>query len=224
LVTKQRKRLWKRLGLTEEEIKALKIIREKHLLYQKMLNVESDYENLKQEFDALKQFLSESEVKEYQKRLERLRIEMKVAKMQYKRRVEKIEHYRKALMSTFESFRPMHSLPTVIVKSLLKPVLKELDLYLFMEMFRTLKLTKKQYQLVLHSYMQMLEFVNELIISKAIECIENNECDNQWKLKMKALQKLIVRYPEHMLSAIDVIYDIKDAKENSELLVRILSS
>jgi len=224
LITRQRKKLWKRLGLNEEEMKVLKIIYEKHLLYQKVLDIEADYESLRQEFEALKPFITNEEVKAYKERLKYLETQIRVAKMQFKRRVERIEHYRKALMNTFESFKPMHSLETVTVKSLLRPVLKELDLYLFTEMFRTLKLTKKQYQLVLRSYIEMLEFINDIILQKFFECVENGNCEQNWKLKAKALQKLVWAYPEHTLSAIDVIYDIKDAKPNSELIVRILSS
>ena len=115
MISKRRIKTWKRLGLSEEEIKALKIIRQKHLLYEKYLDVKADYESLKQEFDTLKIWLSEEEIEEYEKRLKQLRFQAKLAYSNYRRRVEKINNYRRALQSTFESFRPLHSLPVVVV-------------------------------------------------------------------------------------------------------------
>ena len=227
LVTKQRKKMWRRLGLTEEEVKALKIIRQKHLLYQKFLDLKSDYESLKQEFNALKIWLSEEEVEEYVKQLKQLRFQVKLAYNNYKKRIERINDYRRALQRTFESFKPLHSLPTVVVKSILKPLLRELDLYLFMGMFKTVKRLKKQYTIVIKSYVQTLELANDLILEKVAKCIENNDesenCDSQWKLKMKALQHVAAKYPEKFVDNVSLIYEIIDAKPNDELLVRVLT-
>jgi len=224
LVTKQRIKTWKRLGLTEEEVKALKIIREKHLLYQKFLDLKSDYEALKVEFNALKMWLSEEEAEEYESRLRQLHIQVKLMYSNYRRRVEKINNYKKALQNTFESFKPLHSLPVVVVKSLLRPLLRELDLYLFNEMFRTVKMLRKHYAIVIKSYVQTLELANDLILEKAIRCIEQSECDEQWKLKMKALQHVATKYLEFFTDNVSLIYEIIDSKPNSELLIRILSS
>jgi len=227
LVTKRRIKSWKRLGLSEEEIKALKIIRQKHLLYEKYLDVKADYESLKQEFNALKIWLSEEEIEEYEKRLKQLRFQVKLAYNNYKKRVERINDYRRALQRTFESFKPLHSLPTVVVKSILKPLLRELDLYLFMGMFKTVKRLKRQYTIVIKSYVQTLELANDLILEKAAKCVENNDesenCDSQWKLKMKALQHVAAKYPEKFVDNVSLIYEIIDAKPNDELLVRVLT-
>jgi hypothetical protein len=97
-----------------------------------------------------------------------------------------------------------------------------------MEMFRTVKRLKKQYAIVIKSYVQTLELVNDLILQKFFECIESkNEsgnCDDQWKLKMKVLQHVAAKYPEKFVDNVPLIYEIIDSKHNSELLVRILSS
>jgi hypothetical protein len=227
MVSKRRITMWKRLGLAEEEIKVLKIIRQKHLLYEKYLDVKADYENLKREFNVLRVWLSEDEIEEYEKQLKQLKKEVKLAYSSYRRRVEKINNYRRALQSTFESFRPLHPLPTVVVKSILRPVLKELDLYLLNEMFKTVKLMRKQYSLVIKSYIQTLELANDLILKKVAECIEgNNEddnCDKQWKLKMKALQHVAMKFPEKFVDNIPLIYQIIDAKPNSEFVIRVLT-
>jgi predicted nucleic acid-binding protein len=224
VVTKQRKRLWRKLGLSEEEIKVLKIIRQKHALYERYLNLRGEYMELLNEFNALKEFLSDSEIEEYKSKLRHLHLQAKAAFNSYRKRIERINNYRKALEKTFESFRPLHSLPVVVVKSILRPLLKELDLYLFMEMFRTVKRLKKQYAIVVKSYAQTLELANDLILQKFFECIENEECDNQWKLKMKALQHVAMKYPERFVDNVSLIYEIVDAKPNSELLVHILTS
>jgi tetratricopeptide (TPR) repeat protein len=232
LVTRQRIKLWKRLGLSDEEVKALKIIREKHLLYQKYLDVYAEYKNMKNEFNVLKEFLSEKEIMEYESKLRHLRLQLKVAYSHYRKRVERINNYRKALERTFESFRPLHSLPVVVVKSIIRPLLNELDMYLLLEMFKTVRLIRKRYAIAIRSYVQTLELANELIIEKAIKCLEqstdqdieqHNECGN-WRLKMKALQHVAVKFLEHFVDNVPLIYEIVDAKPNSELLVRILTS
>jgi flagellar biosynthesis chaperone FliJ len=176
----------------------------------------------------LKPYLSEKEIEEYENKLKQLRLQVRIAFSNYRRRIERINNYRKVLMSAFESFKPMHSLPVVVVKSILRPVLKELDVYLLNEMFRTVKLVRKTYAIVIKSYVQTLELANDLIIDRVIKCIEQqreqeNECGN-WRLKMKALQHMAAKYPERFVDNVSLIYEIIDAKPNSGLLVRILTS
>jgi hypothetical protein len=96
-----------------------------------------------------------------------------------------------------------------------------------MEMFRTVKMLRKQYAIVFKSYIQTLELANDLILKKVAECIEDSNeddnCDKQWKLKMKALQHVAAKYPEKFVDNVSLIYEIIDAKPNDELLVRILT-
>jgi hypothetical protein len=199
-VDKSRVRLWKKLGLSEEEIKALKIIKKTHMLYTQYLDMLALYRKERRELRRVMQYLDEETIEEERERLAKLKSKVKHLYLQYKERVRKTNNYRKALQRTFESLKPLHSIPrTNTYKYAIGELIKEIEKWLLLGRIDIVKRLKETYLVALTNYALNVQLISDTLMQIMVDK------PNDYKLRMKALQKLLHEKPYTILNNLELV-------------------
>ena len=200
IVDRQRIALWKKIGLTSEEIKALKVIKKTHVLYTEYLNALTKFQRERKELRKIARYLDEETLEAEREHVKQLRNKAMQLYNTYRQRVRKINNYRKLLMRTFESFTPLHSLPrTMTYKYAINELIKEIDRWLLFGRIDIVRRLKEVYSSAIDNYVLNTQLLSDILMQIMVE--KPQDC----KLRMKALQRLLHERPHVILNNIELV-------------------